>query len=164
VHRIGRTARAGESGEGQLIIDPSETKFITHLQRETKIDQAPLNIPEQNLASWTKLVNHALDTNPDILEKKGHAYQAWLGFNKDKSKLTGAKVDQVIAAANTYALETLRYKPAPGEVLNKPNSHLPPLQAKTIGKMGLKAQRGMFHVGEYEAPAPRNGMGRGKRQ
>ena len=59
-------------------------------------------------------------------ETKSQAYSAWLGFyNGSSSKMKWSK-DDLIFAANNYALETLQCNGLPG------------LLKKTVGKMGLK--------------------------
>jgi ATP-dependent RNA helicase MSS116, mitochondrial len=75
VHRLGRTARAGESGEGLLILDLSEVFFVLKLNREagaTVASAAVDTFPAPVLTEWQDKVDAALDgINNDI---KGQAY------------------------------------------------------------------------------------------
>jgi uncharacterized membrane protein YgcG len=67
--------------------------------------------------------------------------------------------EELIARANAFAIDTLRYKGAPS---GKPNGHLPALDARTVGKMGLKPFRPLLHIADADAggaPGGRGGQG-----
>jgi superfamily II DNA/RNA helicase len=72
VHRLGRTARAGESGEGWIILDPSEDFFLTKLGRDTIKSHPSEQFPASTIVQWQQKVDMALDAIPD--DVKGQAY------------------------------------------------------------------------------------------
>ena len=95
-------------------------------------------------------------------ESKSQAYQAWLGFYKGSLRNLRWSEDDLITHANSYALDALKYQADDREPVHGANSHLPPLFATTIGKMGLKAQRNKLNVAPDSAKQSLKG-GRGGR-
>ncbi|SGY45300.1 BQ5605_C001g00271 [Microbotryum silenes-dioicae] len=142
IHRLGRTARAGASGSGVLILSPFETFFLN--KREIKA----LPIQDHPLAS-TELkpdsaafrtaktqVAAAMRTIDDDL--KSQFYGATLGFYKTylKDSFRGS-AENMVATFNAFATaqDGLAFDGASGAV--------PGISAKTIGKMGLKGTKGL---------------------
>jgi superfamily II DNA/RNA helicase len=75
VHRLGRTARAGQSGEGHLILDPVEKRFVSQLAQTTTITELPLtSLAGSDQKKWQMAVNNVLDTDAGIHEMKGKTY------------------------------------------------------------------------------------------
>lgn len=79
IHRLGRTARAGNEGHGVLILTPEESFFT----RSKKMKDLPLIITpvsslvsEEQVAQWSARVNTALDGIDSAT--KGQAYQVGL--------------------------------------------------------------------------------------
>jgi ATP-dependent RNA helicase MSS116 len=119
IHRLGRTGRAGKTGKGLLMLDPAE-KFFLNGVRDLPIEVLNPAIDSQVDQRVRKAISRI---NPDT---KAQAYSAWLGFyNGSSGKMKWSK-DDLIFAANNYALETLQCESLPG------------LLKKTVGKMGLK--------------------------
>lgn len=135
VHRLGRTARAGAQGHGVLVLADFETFFLNDATIKTFDMLEYPALDGSSLAHASQLVDGALSQVSE--EAKGQAYQAWLGYyNSSLKKLRWSQAD-LVRNANEYAQHTL--KTAPG-----PNGWVPPaLQAKTIGKMGLKGVPGL---------------------
>jgi ATP-dependent RNA helicase MSS116 len=148
IHRLGRTARAGKSGEGIIILGPREDFFV-----RKEIGDLPV-----------KIVNPAVD--PDVarevdaimakvdLKSKVQAYQAWLGYYKPFSRRMNWTPEQLVAEANHYAVD----------VLGCPE--VPPILRKTVGNMGLKGVAGLNIVSELPEYGSSYGskIGRQRRQ
>jgi len=127
VHRLGRTARGTDAeGEGVLLLADFEQRFLNKLRDLPVQQRRPL--PQDAVDSF----------NPTLLQAVGRmnnmtlimAYQAWLGFYNSNLKALGwSKVD-LVSEANEWFLSLGQEEP-------------PALQAKTIGKMGLKGTPGL---------------------
>jgi len=130
VHRLGRTARAGKSGCGLLVLADFEKFFIQQvkdlpIKQEKPTDKAVLDKMWYSVEDALKATHRA---NPQM---GGQAYQAWMGFyNSYLGKLHWSKED-LVSHANYYAVECMK--------LSGP----PPLEPKTVGKMGLKGVPGL---------------------
>lgn len=76
---------------------------------------------------------------------KTQAYQAWLGYYNSSTKALRWDKETLVARANDYVQQVLR-----GEV--------PELEAKTVGKMGLRGTRGLRVA---SGPSGQSARGRG---
>ena len=117
IHRLGRTARAGAEGHGVVILGDFESFFLRSLS-------------SQKLPSDRATVEEALLAVPP--EAKAQAYQAWLGYYNSHTKSLKWSSAELVKAANEYADSGLRYGSRP-----------PGLEAKTVGKMGLRGVPGL---------------------
>lgn len=81
---------------------------------------------------------------------KTQAYQGFLGFMKDATKITGMNPTQVVQMANSYS-EAMGCKEPPA------------LPRNVIGKMGLKGVKGLRIQQQEEFPSG-GGFNRGPRQ
>ena len=127
IHRLGRTARAGKSGGGYLVLADFEDFFLNEL-RDLPLQKRPPLAPEAVAALAPKL-RQGFAALPSVT--LGCGYQAWLGFyNSHLRKLRWSQT-QLVANANEFSREVLG--------LATP----PPLEAKTVGKMGLKGVPGL---------------------
>ena len=126
IHRLGRTARAGASGRGILILASFEKFF---LQQK---DVAAL--PIHTHRSFHTLPTEEIDTALAAVDQtiKGQAYQAWLGYYATYIKKMQVTPAQFVEMANTYAMEILKYE----------GNRTPPIMAKTVGMMNLKGVPG----------------------
>jgi ATP-dependent RNA helicase MSS116 len=126
IHRLGRTARAGASGRGILILASFEKFF---LQQQ---DVAALPIHAHR--SIDNLPIEEIDTALNIVDQatKAQAYQAWLGYYTGFAKRMNVTPGQLVEMANTYVMDILKYK----------GDRTPPLKAKTVRMMGLKGVPG----------------------
>ncbi|KAI5833827.1 DEAD-domain-containing protein [Schizophyllum commune Tattone D] len=78
IHRLGRTARAGASGRGVIILDPSEQYFLSLPQiRRLPLKQAP-SIAADRLQFLTDAVAATFSKIP--ADVKADAYRAWLSY------------------------------------------------------------------------------------
>ena len=134
IHRLGRTARAGKTGEGLLLLAPHE-EFFTRQLRDLPITNAPAQV-DPNVAHT---VNQAL-ARVDVRTKE-QAYVAWLGFYNGSCGKMGWSKETLVQNANRYAIEVLG---CPG---------LPGILKKTVGMMGLKGVPGLNLVSELPAAA-----------
>lgn len=127
IHRLGRTARAGAQGQGILLLCPFERFFLD----KAAISALPLQ-PYQAQPQHSvdpNVIRRALSQVSE--EAKGQAYGAWLGYMKGFGKSTKWSPPQLISMANTFAFDTCQY-------VGNGDGKAPPMEAKTIGKMGLK--------------------------
>ncbi|KAK7062068.1 P-loop containing nucleoside triphosphate hydrolase protein [Favolaschia claudopus] len=139
IHRLGRTARAGASGRGILILDQEETFFLRDRTIAglglTSIPQtvAPglYHLTDAELASAVDEIAGAL---PQVsMETKAQAYRAFLGLYQTSLKsLKWTKTD-LVERANAFARTALGWTDA----------ELPPIEKKTVGKMNLKGIPGL---------------------
>ncbi|KAG5636465.1 hypothetical protein H0H81_007945 [Sphagnurus paluster] len=144
IHRLGRTARAGNAGRGMLVLDPVEQRFLTHK------DVTPLGLvaePSPPASAPTAEVAQAL-AEKVTADTKAQAYRAWLGYYNSHLRLLGWDKGSLIQAGNTYLREAL------GWAAGQP---LPEMETRLIGKMGLKGVPGLNVV----KTAPRVGRGGG---
>ena len=129
IHRLGRTARAGKSGNGMLLLAPYEVNSMTRALNDMPLKQTSVDVTP----SLSSAVNEGLtkvDRNRDLKESAEQCYRAHLGFYNGNLKKCGWNKTQLIQEANHFA-----------ECLGL--SEQPSLQKKTIGKMGLKGQPGL---------------------
>lgn len=131
IHRLGRTARAGNEGLGTLLLAPYEHKFMT----QKTLSDMPLesvDVPELD-SDLNQTIDGALlgvDGNKALKESAKQAYRAWLGYYNGQLKKVGWNKQQLVKEANQWALDVgLREQPS--------------LLKKTVGKMGLKGTPGL---------------------
>jgi hypothetical protein len=76
--------------------------------------------------------------------------QGWLGYREDRGRITSVSGEVLIASANNYVIDVLWFtSKRDGTATGAQNEHLPSVQAKTVGLMGLKLYRHLFHIGEF---------------
>ncbi|KAF9520458.1 hypothetical protein BS47DRAFT_1387102 [Hydnum rufescens UP504] len=140
IHRLGRTARAGNEGRGILLLSNEETFFMKKkVMQELPIK--PLHNPDvissPILASWKAYVAKGLNNIDDDI--KAQAYVAWMGFRRSFAKDLNWSSEELVRQGNNYALDVLLYR---GEGTGKP----PPIFSTVVGKMGLKEVRNLLNV------------------
>ncbi|GAX73920.1 hypothetical protein CEUSTIGMA_g1370.t1 [Chlamydomonas eustigma] len=139
VHRVGRTARAGKTGESLLLLADFEAFFLK------KLKDLPIRnmgeLPEHLLQEHETAIARALSQVP--YDTKSMAYAAWLGFYKSAPGL-GLTSVQVVERANEFS-----------QIIGCPEP--PELEAKTIGKMGLKGVPGLRIAGRGRPDNGRQG-------
>jgi ATP-dependent RNA helicase MSS116, mitochondrial len=127
IHRLGRTARAGASGRGILILSSFEKWFL----QQNEVAALPIH-PHPSLPILpTEDINTALAKVDQVTKAK--AYQAWLGYYTTYMKKMAVTPRQFVEMANTYAIEILKYQ----------GGQTPPIMAKTVGMMRLKGVPGL---------------------
>ncbi|KAL9626344.1 MAG: hypothetical protein Q9164_007895, partial [Protoblastenia rupestris] len=138
VHRVGRTARVDRDGRAVILLSQPESFFLT----------VNRNLPIQPYVHKIDITDDAAATEAmaRIDEKsKQKAYSAYLGFMKGFMNKLQVKPEGLVAMANELAIKALR---CPGP---------PPMEKKTIGKMGLKGVQGIVYgtVSDDESPSKR---------
>jgi ATP-dependent RNA helicase MSS116 len=133
VHRLGRTARAGSTGQGILLLCDYEDQFV---QRElgnlpiTRLYLQPL--PDPGQIEWFDAVKRTLRAtgSSDLEGKAIKAYLAYLGFMNSKLKILEWDQARLVQEANDFAYHIgLR--------------ELPVIKRSLVGKMGLKGVPGL---------------------
>ncbi|KAL1706376.1 P-loop containing nucleoside triphosphate hydrolase protein [Schizophyllum commune] len=137
IHRLGRTARAGTSGRGVIILDPAERFFLSN-REIAELPIAPLPPPaEPQLQQMREILRPAIAKVPK--GTKGKAYRAWMGFYKQYVGKMKWTAQGLVDRAAVFVYEGLGW----------PSPQLPTLRKQTVGKMGLKGVRGL-NIGEVE--------------
>lgn len=137
VHRVGRTARAGNEGRASIILTQRESFFLKVNKRLT-ITPYPVNLAPV-AESLTGDVQAAFDRVDGSTKTK--AYQAWLGFHKTFTKQLQLSNEGLVEQANEYA-----------SAMGCPET--PMIDKRVVGKMGLKGVRGL-NVGLVETNQPK---------
>eukprot|EP01063_Lacrimia_lanifica_P030860 TRINITY_DN4987_c3_g1_i1.p2 TRINITY_DN4987_c3_g1~~TRINITY_DN4987_c3_g1_i1.p2 ORF type:complete len:627 (+),score=279.07 TRINITY_DN4987_c3_g1_i1:161-1882(+) len=127
-HRLGRTARAGKTGDGLLLLSDFEASFIQGLKQKGDVQQVPAMGPEE-AAQIQPRIDAALRKLPEVTVSS--AYQAWLGYYNSNLRKVGWSKPQLVQRANEWIVDMCL---APD---------VPMLQAKTVGKMGLRDTPGL---------------------
>lgn len=125
IHRLGRTARAGQGGQGILVLAPFERKFLNELKDlpVEAIDGEALEARGQAAPVTKALQDVERDVNLFLAAES--AYRTFLGFYINKTKALGKSRSELIQQANTWSADAGL-------------TRVPELEAKTAGKMGLK--------------------------
>eukprot|EP00475_Leptophrys_vorax_P023608 TRINITY_DN3231_c0_g1_i1.p1 TRINITY_DN3231_c0_g1~~TRINITY_DN3231_c0_g1_i1.p1 ORF type:complete len:525 (-),score=160.88 TRINITY_DN3231_c0_g1_i1:95-1435(-) len=128
VQRLGRTARAGKSGKGVLILADYEEKTVMKELNGISIKRIPFSADDG--ATKSKLRFSIVEKDATLKATAKQAYKAWLGYRKSFAGPLGFSPAQLVQKANEYSSYIgLREVPA--------------LQKKTIGMMGLKGVPGL---------------------
>jgi ATP-dependent RNA helicase MSS116 len=137
IHRLGRTGRAGKSGKGLLVLAPFESKFLSELNG--------LDVPENSqvagllrepvdkevMESIGNVLARVKNGDSKLANSAEQAYRAFLGYYVGQvRRITINSKDKVVDVANRYS-SLMGLNEVPG------------LEAKTVGKMGLKGVRGL---------------------
>lgn len=129
IHRIGRTGRAEADGKGFIILSPEESFFMHSIKGFPITTLAP-PLFSGALSIQSKGVN-AFKQDPRAATQ---VYQSWLGYYKGEMKKLGFSAEKLVHAANVFADAVLGCNPPPG------------IEARVIGKMGLKGVKGLVKV------------------
>ena len=145
VHRVGRTARAGNEGRAVIMLTEREKYFLT-VNKHLPINPYPFNIAT-SASQGGPAVEQALDRVDD--KTKSKAYQAYLGFHKTFLKQLRLDPAGLVAMSNELA-----------EAMGCPEP--PMIDKRVVGKMGLRGTKGL-NVGVVDtAPNGRGGGGGGR--
>jgi ATP-dependent RNA helicase MSS116 len=150
IHRLGRTARAGKDGCGVLMLSSFEQNFLRSLKDQPI--QRRDNIAGEELQQTQHEVSAGLRQIPPLTISMGYA--AWLGFYNGNLRTIGWSKGQLVQEANNFATVCCG--------LSEP----PSLEARTVGKMGLKGVPGLRIEGQggVQRREPKAGKGGGKGQ
>jgi ATP-dependent RNA helicase MSS116, mitochondrial len=124
VHRVGRTARVDKDGRAVILLTGAESFFL-NVNRQLPI-QPYVHTIEVTTDTSTSQIMESIDA-----KTKQKAYSAYLGFMKGFMNKLRVKPEGLVAMANELAIEGFGC------------SEAPPMEKKTIGKMGLKGVRGI---------------------
>jgi ATP-dependent RNA helicase MSS116, mitochondrial len=138
VHRVGRTARVDRDGRAVILLTQAESFFLS-VNRKLPIQPYVHEIDRANDAA----ASEAMTKIDDKIKQK--AYSAYLGFMKGFMNKLRVSPEGLVAMANDLAMQAFGC-PEP-----------PPLEKKTVGKMGLKGVRGIRYgiVSDEESPSKR---------
>ncbi|KAJ7490283.1 P-loop containing nucleoside triphosphate hydrolase protein [Mycena galericulata] len=159
IHRLGRTARAGASGRGILILDQAESFFLRDRTIGslgiTPIPQVATpglyHLTDAELATATAQMSTVL---PSVsAETKAQAYRAFLGVYKTSLKGLRWTREELVEHANEFAVRALGWT----------DPEMPSIEKKTIGKMDLRGVKGLNVVASEPRP-PRGQPGQGQGQ
>lgn len=120
IHRVGRTGRKGNEGEGILLLAPWEKYFLEEL-KDLPIEPLPMPLP--NLDSEVKVQMDNSIGRIDTRVKEA-AYHTWLGYYNSIREI-GRDKTTLVELANQFCQSIGLQNP-------------PPLFRKTALKMGLK--------------------------
>ena len=142
IHRLGRTGRAGKTGEGVLVLSPEESFFA-----EKDIADLPLvALKDRASPEDARAVQDAMALVDD--KTKAQTYSAWLGFYKPFCRKMNLTPAELVRTANFFATDVLGCDEVPG------------LMKKTVGMMGLKGVPGLNIVAalpDYDGKARSGG-------
>jgi ATP-dependent RNA helicase MSS116 len=149
IHRLGRTARAGNSGVGIIILSDFERVFLRELD---DMDIKPFTtlavLSDGEAQEEQQHFKKMFASNEGLQNSAKSAYQAFLGYyNSNVRRLRLQNKEELVRIANEYAT-----------VLGFPEGSPPAILAKTVGKMGLKGTPGIVIE---KGPPGGGGGGRG---
>ena len=134
VHRLGRTARAGGEGQGMLIIAPFEEAAMRKelgadlFLRKFSLDSLPQRC---DLVTRVERTLESIGGGGNELQNTAKAASiAWLGFYNSNLRPLGWSKEDLVRIATVFSKSVGL-------------AEFPPLQKKTIGKMGLKGTPGL---------------------
>jgi len=130
IHRLGRTARAGKSGKGGLLLTDYEKDYMV----KKELSDMPLElIPVPNSDKATLATSEGIGNVrkiDDLRIAAEQAYRAWLGYYNGHLKKVKWDKKTLVRQANMWGKEVGL-------------TEQPSLQKRTIGKMGLKGVPGL---------------------
>jgi len=130
IHRLGRTARAGKSGKGGLLLTDYERDYMV----KKELSDMPLEmipVPQSGKASLAASEGiKNVSRIHDLRISAEQAYRAWLGYYNGHLKKVKWDKRTLVQQANMW-----------GEEVGL--TEQPSLQKRTIGKMGLKGIPGL---------------------
>ncbi|OQD68585.1 hypothetical protein PENDEC_c033G05698 [Penicillium decumbens] len=134
VHRVGRTARAGNDGRAIILLTEGESFFMKvnrHLPIKPHPQTDAINAAAPLCADAVTMAMYSIDE-----ETKQRAYSSFIGFFAGSGLLKPLRLDKtgLVQMANQMAME--------GMACPEP----PPMDKKVVGKMGLKGVPGFNYA------------------
>ena len=130
-------ARAGREGSGMLLLFPFEESAMKRELKELPVQHVGVEKYDPSLQMLGasngsfRAISADLLRNADLSASAAHAYQAHMGFYNSNLRKVGWTKEVLVQESNELA-----------RVFGFVNGP-PPVQAKTIGKMGLKGVPGL---------------------
>lgn len=150
IHRVGRTGRAEHSGRAIILLTQAESFF---LRQNAKLPIHPhaqtadiVGPGASNCAARVQSALYAIDETT-----KQRAYSSFLGFFAGSGLMKPLRLDKpgLVQMANEFAMK--------GMLCPEP----PPMEKKTVGKMGLKGVPGFNYATSHQGGAQGQGQARG---
>lgn len=133
-HRVGRTGRAGKSGEALMLLGEDEARLMQKLREANlPVKDAAQQVSREHRAGVDAMFDDVLSQvsrSSDLKKQAAQAYAATLGFYASNMKRLGWTPAQVVSSVNDRFL-----------ALGLPET--PAIQAKTAAKMHLKGAPGL---------------------
>lgn len=138
IHRVGRTARAGNDGRATILLTEQESWFLTVNRYLPIKPHASTGTILQNAPSYEPTVTQVMSNIDQTTKAK--AYSSYLGFFAGSGMMKKCNMDKagLVRLANEFA-EQAMLCPEP-----------PPMEKSTIGKMGLKGVPGL-NIGSHDS-------------
>ncbi|EAA62716.1 hypothetical protein AN5623.2 [Aspergillus nidulans FGSC A4] len=143
VHRVGRTARAGNDGRAVILLTESESFFL----------KANRHLPIQPHPDASSILANATSCSPAVTQAmyavdettKQRAYSSYIGFFAGSGLMKQLRLDKpgLVQLANELAIK--------GMACPEP----PPMDKKIVGKMGLKGVPGFNYASAEQLAAAR---------
>lgn len=146
IHRLGRTARAGQKGHGLLILSHFEQGFLPTLtglnipvneELQKLVDSPPSEALKKELDPVLESIHNG--RNRSLAKSAQGAYRGMLGFYNSQLKRIGVRsIDRLIEFLNSFALQTGL-------------SQVPGMSASTAKQMGIYGAAGLHYHAEEKS-------------
>jgi len=130
IHRLGRTARAGKSGGGMIILAPYEENTMRRALQDMPL-QASVPVLRTDVTGKVTTALSRVPHNAELKASSEQAYRAWMGYYNGNLRKCGWDKPTLVQEANKMATYFGLVKQ-------------PSLLKKTVGMMGLKNVPGLI--------------------
>eukprot|EP00741_Cyanophora_paradoxa_P007901 tig00001224_g7644.t1 len=136
IHRIGRTARAGNTGRAILVIREFERPFLSNLQRTNiTLENIPAPYDEASALATRTQIQQLIRSDRQLADRAHNAYRTFLGYYVSACKQCRLGKPDMLPRAFDFAYSI-------------GIDRVEPIEARTIGKMGLTKE--MFVTAERQ--------------
>eukprot|EP00741_Cyanophora_paradoxa_P013891 tig00020713_g13409.t1 len=136
IHRIGRTARAGNTGRAVLVIREFESPFLSNLQRKNiTLEHVAAPVEQASAEAARAAIQQLVRSDRELAKSAHNAYRTFLGYYVGACKQCGLSKPEMIARAFDFAYSI-------------GIDRVGPIEARTVGKMGLTKE--MFAAAERQ--------------
>ncbi len=114
IHRLGRTGRAGKTGEGLLLLAPFEEKFVStqlkelNITRNEEASNLISSVDAKTMKSVDSVMHHQIKSghNPSFTLSAYQCYTAFIGYYAGKMKQTSFRSkDELVHVAKVFGWE-----------------------------------------------------------